>query len=215
MATIGLVDDHRLIRDTLATAITVLGHTVILQASNGIELEEVITRHPLPDIILLDINMPIKDGYATAQWLKENYPAVSVIAVSGHDDDLAIIRMLRIGAKGFLNKNTSPEQILVAINDVMNKGFYHSDLTSNPVLQRILLRNPTGGHINQLLQITNREEEFLKLCCSDTPYKEIAAIMKVSTRTVDSYRESVFQKLQVKSRSGMVTFAFKHRLVMV
>ena len=215
MATIGLVDDHRLFRDSLAITITHIGHTVILHASNGIELEAVMTKHPQPDIILLDIIMPRKDGYATALWLKENYPAVKVMALSMHDNELAIIRMLRNGAKGFLNKDASPQQLQVAIDDVMTKGFYHSDLMTHQLLQGISFKDHAGIHINQLLQITPREDEFLKLCCSDNTYKEMAAIMKVSVRTVDSYRERLFEKLQVKSRSGLVTFAFRHHLVML
>lgn len=216
MATIGLVDDHQLIRISLAASLAAFGHTIVLQASNGKDLEGIMTTtHPLPDIILLDINMPHKDGYATALWLKENYPAVRVIALSMHDDDLAIIRMMRNGAKGFLSKDASPEQLKMAIDDVMQKEYYHSDLITKQMMKGIASIHDTEDHLNQLLQITAREEEFLKLCCSDSTYKEIAAIMNVSTRTVDSYRESLFQKLQVKSRSGLVTFAFRHRLVMV
>ncbi len=215
MATIALVDDHSIFRNSMELLIRSFGHTVIFHVANGLELEEVITKHPLPDIILLDINMPVKDGYATAFWLKENHPEVRVIALSVHDDDLSIIRMLRNGAKGYLIKDCLPEELETAIEQVMTKGFYHTDIVTSHLMKSV----PATGHANQtisnLLKVTEREETFIQMCCSDLTYKEIAIEMKVSERTVDGYRESVFVKLQVKSRSGMVTFAFKHRLVMV
>ncbi len=215
MATIALVDDHRIFRNSMELLIRSFGHTVIFHVANGLELEEVITKQPPPDIILLDINMPVKDGYPTAFWLKENHPEVGVIALSVHDDDLAIIRMLRNGAKGYLIKDCPPEELETAIEQVMYKGFYHSDIVTGQLMKGIGAMNHSGGTTGNLLKLTEREETFIQRCCSDLTYKEIAIEMKVSDRTIDSYRESVFEKLQVKSRSGLVTFAFKHRLVMV
>ncbi len=215
MATIALVDDHSLLRNSLELLIRSFGHTVIFHAANGVELEEAITNHPLPDILLLDINMPIKDGYATAVWLKENHPGVRVIALSVHDDDLAIIRMLRNGVRGYLIKDCQAEELETAIEQVMDKGFYHSDIVSSQLVKGISAIGHSSGSVSNFLKITEREETFIQLSCSDLTYKEIAIEMKVSIRTVDSYRDSVFEKLHVKSRSGLVTFAFKHRLVMV
>ena len=215
MATIALVDDHRIFRNSMELLIRSFGQTVIFDVANGFELEEAIKKHPLPDIILLDINMPIKDGYATAFWLKENYSEVKVIALSVHDDDLAIIRMLRNGAKGYLIKDCLPEELETAVEQVMTKGFYHTDIVTSHLMKSVSAMGHSNQGISNLLKLTEREEEFIQLSCSDLTYKEIAIEMKISIRTVDRYRDSLFEKLQVKSRSGLVTFAFKHRLVMV
>ncbi len=215
MATIALVDDHSLMRNSLELLLCSFGHTIVFHAANGLQLEEAITNHPLPDILLLDINMPVKDGYAAALWLKENHPGVRVIALSVHNDDFAIIRMLRNGVKGYLIKDCQADELKTAIEQVMDKGFYHSDIVTGQLMKGIGAMNHSGDTTANFLKLTEREETFIQLCCSDLTYKEIAMDMKVGDRTIDSYRESVFEKLQVKSRSGLVTFACKHRLVMV
>lgn len=211
--TIALADDHVLLRTGLANLLRDDGHAVLFEANNGMDLMACIKKHlESPDVVLMDINMPHKDGYETTQWLKDHYPLVKVIALSMYDDEEAIIRMLRCGAKGFLLKDCEPPELLAAIRAVMANGFYHSDLVTGKLIHSL---NKENGQ-NQLVQkLTEKEKEFLKLAATELTYKEIAAQMHLSPRTVDGYRDALFEKLDVKSRVGLVLFAIKHGLVKV
>lgn len=213
---IALADDHVVLRTGLANLLKEEGHNVIFEASNGVEFISRIQQQSMPpEVVLMDINMPQKDGYETTQWLKENHPLIKVLALSMYDDEDAIIRMLRSGAKGFLLKDCEPSELRAAINAVINNGFYHSNLVSGKLIHSLNKEDDAtnGSHI--LKQISEKEIAFLKLAATELTYKEIALQMHVSPRTVDGYREALFEKLDVKSRVGLVLFAIKHGLVKV
>src|SRR5215218_8337561 len=108
MATLALVDDHTLLRSGLANLLRELGYKVLCEANNGNDFIEQLKTCPMPDVVLLDINMPVMDGYETALWLKKNHPEVKVLALSMYDDEYAIIKMLKNGAKGYILKDSDP-----------------------------------------------------------------------------------------------------------
>lgn len=207
-----LVDDHVLLRNGLSTLVTDLGFSVMYECDNGRQLMEKINGDNSPDIILMDINMPLMDGFETTMWLKENFPLVNVIALSMFDDENSIIRMLKNGARGYILKDINPSELKQAINAVMSKGFYYSDLVSGSLLHSIAT-NQDGESLNSVLSLKDREIEFLKLACTELTYKEISDKMNLSPRTIDGYRDDLFQKLGVKSRVGLVLFAIKCRIV--
>lgn len=213
MATLALVDDHGLLRNGLANLLRELEHDVLFEANNGNDFIQQLNNSALPQVVLLNINMPQKDGYETALWLKQNHPEVNVLALSMYDDEYAIIRMLRNGARGYILKDAEPTELKRAINDVLTKGFYYSDLVTGTLIHSIHQNGdntpPTAGGLNA------KEIEFLKLVCSEMTYKEIAEKMMVSPRTVDGYRDDLFEKLGVKSRVGLVLFAIKNGIVKV
>lgn len=211
---IALVDDHALLRNGLATLIIRLGYTVLYERSNGKELIDGIDKNNLPDLILMDINMPELDGYETTLWLKKNYPSVNVIALSMYDDESAIIRMIKNGARGYILKDTNPNELKQAIDSVMTKGFYYSDLVSGRLIRSIQDGDEDDNNSKKLvLGLNEKETEFLKLSASELTYKEIAAQMHVSPRTIDGYRDDLFQKLNIKSRVGLVLFAIKNAII--
>ncbi|MGR3810639.1 response regulator [Jiulongibacter sp. NS-SX5] len=212
MTTVALADDHELIRNALADLINSCnGYKVIYQAMNGKELIQKFELFETADITFVDINMPIMDGYLTAQHLSQNFPETTLMALSIEDHDECIIKMLRNGCKGYLLKDTTTEEFKLALNEIKTKGYYHSDLVTNSLLNS--LRNPNFSSNKPLIQYQAREEEFLHLACSEMTYKEIADRMCVSPRTIDGYRENLFLKLEVKSRVGLVLFAIKHGIV--
>ncbi|HTB52046.1 MAG TPA: response regulator transcription factor [Ferruginibacter sp.] len=215
MANIVLVDDHALLRKGLATLVRSLGHEVLFEADNGKDFIENLKPKLLPDIVLLDINMPEMDGYQTAGWLKANQPSVKTLALSMYDDENAIIRMLKNGAKGYLLKDSEPAELQAAIVAIMNKGYYYSDLVSGKLINAINRIDDDGSELKNFIKLTNREIDFLKHSCTELTYKEIADEMCVSPRTVDGYRCDLFDKLQVKSRIGLVIYAIKHGIVIL
>jgi two-component system, NarL family, invasion response regulator UvrY len=214
MATIALADDHVLLRNGLAALVTSLGHAVLFEADNGQQLTEKI-KTAEPDLILMDINMPQMDGYATTQWLKQNHPDVKVLALSMYDNEASIIRMLKCGAKGYILKDSEPAELKAAIDAVLNKGFYYSDLVSGKLIHAINKIEDGGNDVHALTKLNDRETDFLKYTCTEMTYKEIADKMFVSPRTVDGYRDALFEKLHVKTRVGLVMYAIKNGIVTV
>jgi two-component system, NarL family, invasion response regulator UvrY len=213
---IALVDDHSLLRNGLASLINNLGYSVLYECSNGQQLIDKVEKNEAPDVILMDINMPEMDGFETTLWLKRNRPLVNVIALSMYDDETSIIRMIKNGARGYILKDTNPKELKLAIESVMAKGFYYSDLVSGKIVKRV--RNEDGedeeGNNSKLaVKLNERQIEFLKLAATEMTYKEIAEKMHVSPRTVDGYRDELFEKLNIKSRVGLVLFAIKNGII--
>lgn len=215
MADIALVDDHNLLRNGLANLLTDLGHNVVFEASNGREMIDKLSAPGLPTVALLDINMPIMDGYDTASWLKQHHPEIKILALSMYDDEHAIIRMLKSGARGYILKDCNPSELKEAITSVELKGYYHSELVTAKLIRNLNGTDSPEGPIQDTLGLNEREMEFLKLVCTELTYKEIADQMHLSPRTIDGYRDALFEKLHIKSRVGLVLFAIKNCIVRV
>lgn len=213
MAKIVLTDDHILLRSGLASVLQSLGHTVLFEADNGKDFIQKLKAGNLPDLVLLDINMPEMDGFETAEWLRKNHPSVAVLALSMYDYENSIIRMLKAGAKGYILKDSHPAELQHAINSILTKGFYYSELVSGKLMHAINSLGDESISISTLIQLSDREKDFLKHACSELTYKEIAAQMNVSPRTVDGYRDVLFEKLQLKTRVGLVLYAIKNGLI--
>lgn len=182
--TIVLADDHVLLRKGLAELVTNLGYTVIFQADNGEDLVQKLSTHSDPDIILLDINMPRKDGYETAAWLKEHKPGIKILALSMYDDEAAIIRMLKNGARGYVLKDAEPAELNSAIASVLTRGFHYSETVTGKLIHSINSMQENAP----ALALSEKEIRFLKLAATEKTYKEIADDMHLCPRTIDGYR---------------------------
>jgi two-component system, NarL family, invasion response regulator UvrY len=212
---VALADDHVLLRNGLAGLVTNLGYTVAFECSNGKELIQKLDKDDLPDIILMDISMPEMDGYEATLWLKDNYPLIPVLALSMLDDENAIIRMLKNGAKGYITKDADPLELKRGIDDVLTKGVHYSEMVTGRLLHSIYQLDEPESGTRQLLDLNDREIEFLKLASTEKTYKEIADHMHLSPRTIDGYRDNLFDKLTIRSRVGLVLFAIRHGIVQV
>jgi two-component system, NarL family, invasion response regulator UvrY len=215
MTNIVLTDDHVLLRNGLAALVKNLGHNVLFEADNGKDFISKLDQKNLPDVVLMDINMPEMDGYETAQWIKENHPDIKVLALSMYDNENSIIRMLKAGAKGYILKDSEPAELKAAIDALVNKGYYYSDLVSGKLIHAINKIEDEGSTVNTLANLNERETDFLKYACTEMTYKEIADKMFVSPRTIDGYRDGLFDKLHVKTRVGLVMYAIKNGIVSV
>lgn len=205
---IALVDDHRLFRSGIISLINNFdGYEVIFEAGNGLELtQKMATVTTLPDIILLDINMPVMDGLSTAQWLKKNHPTIRIIVLSMFEDAERVLAMVKIGVKGYLLKDSEPEEFEDALEKVSQGELYYPEFVTKHIIS-------TYNHKPGQLKLNVRELEFLRLAATEMTYKEIANQMCVSVRTVDGYRDNLFEKMNTKSRIGLVLYALKNKLI--
>lgn len=214
-AVIALVDDHVLLRNGLCSLLKDFGYSISFEAGHGAELMEKIETHPVPKVVLMDINMPVMDGIETTLWLKQHYPQVKVLALSMLDEECTIIKMIKNGAKGYILKDCDPEELNAAIVSVLQKGFYHSELISAKLMQGLSNDDNEQEDAPPKQPFSEKEQEFFKWCCTELSYKEIADKMRVSPRTVEDYRYAIEEKTGVKGRIGIVLFALKNGLVKV
>jgi DNA-binding NarL/FixJ family response regulator len=208
--TIGIVDDQQLFLRALITLIdTFDDFEVVIDAVNGKDLIKKLELSKLkPQIILVDVNMPILDGPGTAKYISENYADIRTVALSMKDDDISVLNMLRAGCCAYLVKDIHPLELEKALYEVKNCGYYNGD-RANVNYRRLILK----ANEEEATKLTARELEFLKLASSDLTYKDIADKMCLAERTIDGYRESLFKKLNVKSRVGMILEALRRNEV--
>jgi DNA-binding NarL/FixJ family response regulator len=206
---IAIVDDHILIAKALAGIIeNFAAFEVLYECEHGKALQEKLSnKKNVPDIVLLDISMPVMDGFETALWLKESHPEVLIIALSMQDDERSLIKMVKSGANGYLLKNVHPLELENALTTLVKNGFYYPNWAANKVFSSL---GSASSAKNQIINITEREKEFLQYSVTEMSYKEIAEKMFCSPRTVESYRDSLFEKLGLKTRVGLAVYAMKN-----
>jgi len=210
MIHIAIADDHTILRKGVIEILSRFDNmTVVAEAATGRELiTKLQSAATLPDVCIIDINMPEMNGYETAAEVRRLWPDVKILALSMYDTELNVIKMLRNGANGYVLKDSDPEDLKDAINKVFKDGFYHSELVTGRMLH--ILHDP-DGKINA--ELNDREIKFLQLACTELTYKEIADQMHLSPRTIDGYREDLFKKLSITSRTGLAMYAIKAGLV--
>lgn len=207
-----IVDDHLLVADSLKMLIGMFtGYNVLYHAKNGYDLQQKInSEETVPDVILLDVNMPIMNGYDTMEWLATEHPNIKVLTLSMDDDEQMILKMLSRGANGYLPKDIHPEALKNALNEVMEKGYYHSDKVAETLLNSLKPKEEAPT-----IRLKENELKFLQLSCSDLTYNEIAERMFLSPKTIDNYRGELFKRFKVKNRIGLVIFGLRNNLISI
>ena len=207
MINVALADDHTILRKGVAEILSKFNDVkVVIEAGNGSELiDKISAAQTLPDVCIVDINMPVMNGYETAAAIHKQWPQIKILALSMYDTELNVIRMLRNGAHGYVLKDADPMELSVAITEVVKHGIYHSDLVRG--------RTKSNAASKSDVDLNDREAQFLELCCTEFTYKEIAEKMYLSPRTIDGYREALFNRLNITTRTGLVMFAIKTGLV--
>lgn len=211
---IGIVDDHNLFRKGLIKLISLGDPTdkyrIQFEAESGIDLKKKMTSPPFPDIILMDIDMPDMNGFEAVDWLKRTHPSVKVLVISMVESETEILRMLRLGVKGYLSKDIEVEDMHRALETIASNGFYYSDVAA------VALNDNLSGKDNQRslgVKLSENEREFLKLATTEMTYVQIAEKMNLSPKTIDGYRDALFHKLNVRTRVTMALYAVKHGIV--
>jgi DNA-binding NarL/FixJ family response regulator len=208
-----LVDDHVLLREALVNLVNTFEEfKVIASLNSGYELVNSLSDSVRPNVILLDLNMPGMDGFETAKWLFKVHPEINILILTMYDSEIALIRLLQAGVKGFLKKDTHPNELRVALKAVSAGGYYYSQDTTGK-LANLFQRDFENQHFVDKAILSEKEIEFLRLASTDKTYKEIASELKISPRAIDGYRDTLFEKLDVKSRVGLAIYAVKNGIV--
>lgn len=215
MKKIVLVDDHVLLRNGLSVIIGGFDDfTILFEANHGQHFIEQLDPENLPDIVLLDVTMPVMNGFETAEWIFTHHPSIKVMVLSMLGDERTIIKMLKMGALGYMTKDTDPKELNRALNELYYKGIYFNQLLCNNLVHSVRngMEEPNDEY-QILINLPEREKEFLKLLATDLTLKEIAAKMSLSPRTIDGYRDNLFEKVKVTNRVGLVLFALRNDLI--
>ncbi len=213
ITTIGIVDDHMVFTNALNLQINTFENCrVTLIANHGRDLQEQLTKCLPPQIILLDVNMPVMDGSATFKWLRINYPDVKIIILSGNGSEACMIKFLSLGANAFLSKTSA--ELKRTINEVIENGFSFSGQQTKRAMLSATAKG-VGGNKNQFLVYTEEEELFLNYAATDMTYDQIAATMKTSSCRVEKLRGRLCDRVDVTSRVGLAVAAIKSGLVAV
>jgi two-component system invasion response regulator UvrY len=208
-----LADDHIVLRDALAALINTFDECRVLTvAADGEELIQELGKGFKPDIIILDLNMPKMDGYAAAAWLKKNRPEIKIVVLTMYDSEVALIRLLQMGVRGFLKKDINPNDLKAALISIAENGYYYSSALTGK-LAAFFYKNEEGSSQFEKALLNEKEMAFLKLSATDLTYKEIAGELGMTARAIDGYRDSLFEKLDVKSRVGLAIYAVKNGIV--
>ncbi|MEO5681518.1 MAG: response regulator transcription factor [Chitinophagaceae bacterium] len=208
---IAIADDHILVRKAISRLINSFeGYSVFFEVDNGNELKKQVVETGLPDVVLMDINMPNGNGYDTTSWLRRNYPVVKVLALSMLSDEAVIIKILKLGAKGYILKTMEPEELKNALDAVIKNDFYLPDVISGKIISG--LQHNMDEDKKEII-LTEKEKTFLQLLSSEMTYKEIAAVMSVSSRMIDGYKSALCERFLVKTRVGLVMYAVKNKLI--
>lgn len=205
-----IVDDHTLLSHAIGEMVNNFQKfKVLYTCKNGQELIDKFSESPkfVPDIVLMDINMPIMNGIETTEWVTKNHSSVKVMGLSVDDVDETIIQMLKAGAVGYLLKDSDKQVLENGLLEIIKNGYFHTKNITN-----LLLRFSYGGEEVKKIKLSKKQTEFIKLACSEFTYKEIAEEMCVSPKTVDGYRDIVFSKIGVKNRIGLVMYAIKNKI---
>jgi len=209
---VAIADDHALFRTGVKTSLSSRKDIqMIAEAENGMQLMNLL-KHIKPDVILLDIHMPIMDGYTTLPEIKKLYPEMKVIMLSMNNDPSIITKMMEIGANSYLTKESDSETIYQAIKTCYEQEFFFNDLTNKALLNWLRMKKPQESTMQQV-QLTDKEITILKLMCEEKSTKEIADIVDLSPRTVEAIRDKLKTKTGVKSMAGLVMYAVKAGIV--
>lgn len=207
---VAIADDHEIVLNGVKEIVSRFeGFKVEITAGNGKELyQKMAAAENLPDIVLMDVSMPVWDGYETLDAIRKRWPDMKVLVLTMHKHELAIIRMFRAGAAGYMLKNSPPQELQKAMRSIVETGLYFSEVASSNLYHRLL-------HSDVMPSLTEKEIQLLKYCHTDLTYKEIADKMNISERSVAGYRTNLFEKLGVNSRAGLVVCAIKMGLISV
>ncbi|MBN9349559.1 MAG: response regulator transcription factor [Chitinophagaceae bacterium] len=210
---VAIADDHQIFRKGVILSLKPYPNIQFLfEAENGDELIKGIERER-PDIVLLDLKMPVKDGIETTKYLNKNFPEVRILILTMFEDERFVGHLMEIGANGYLLKNTEPTEIRQALNDVMKNGFYLNNFVNRVLIKKNYAKQKFSPNLNSEIVISDKEKEVLSLVCMEFTAQEIAQKMDISPRTVEAIKDRLMERFGVKNSVGLVFYAMKNSLI--
>ncbi len=210
---IAIADDYKIYRDGLKVGLSADDNMeIIAEADNGEDLLKTLETNS-PDVILMDLKMPVMDGMEATKQVRKKYPAIKVLVITMYEDDKFIIHLMENGANGYLLKNAEPDEIIKSIYAVYENGYYFNDVVNKALLKKLVLKNNLKPSFNQNIDLTEREQEVLKMICEEKTAAEIAKEIFLSPRSVEGIRQRLIEKIGVRNTAGLVMFAVKNGIV--
>lgn len=207
---VAIADDHTLFRKSLAQLLEDDIFIVKVQAENGKELIAQLVNNVDVQVVLMDIHMPVMNGFEATEYLRKHHPEIKVIVLTMSDEDKDIVRMITTGAHGYLLKDTEPIVLKRTIRDVIQNGSHYNEFVTSKMANKIAESEERKKAKSIISQLSVPEIEYIKLACKDLTHREIAVAMELSPRTIDGYRDHIYSILNIQSRVALVIFALKH-----
>jgi two-component system, NarL family, response regulator DegU len=200
-----IADDHTLFRKAMVNLLQTFDRiSEVKDAENGKELLTLV-KFDQPDIVIVDLQMPVMDGAETCEQLIHKFPDVKIVILTMHDSERYMVHMMEIGVHAFLLKNTEPDELKKAIYSVVDKDFYHNDWVASVMRKNVMSQRPKFKETD----LTERELQIVRLVCQEYSNKEIAERLYVSERTIEHHRASIMKKLGLRTTIGLVHFAYE------
>lgn len=210
---VAIADDHKIFRKGVILSLRPFTNLKFVQeAENGEELLQGIPESE-PDVILMDLRMPLKDGIETTKTLSKQYPHIHVIVLSMYEDEKFVYHLMENGAHGYLLKNAEPQEIRRAVMEVQEKGYYLNNFVNRILLKRAHARQKVVPTLSNEITLNDKERDVLKYICMEFTAQEIAQKMDISPRTVEAIKDRLMERFGSKNTAGLVFFAVKNNLV--
>ena len=210
---VAIADDHKIFRRGVILSLKAYSNiNFILEAENGEELIKGIEKEQ-PDIVLLDLKMPVRDGIETTKYLNKHFPKIRILILTMYEDERFVGHLMESGANGYLLKSTDAAEIKQGIMDVMNTGFYLNNFVNRVLIKKNYSKQKFNPNLNTEIVISDREKEVLSLVCMEYTAQEIAQRMDISPRTVEAIKDRLMERFGVKNSVGLVFFAMKNSLI--
>ena len=209
---VAIADDHKIFRKGVILSLRHYPNIkFVLEAENGEELLNNI-QEAAPDVVLMDLRMPIKDGIEATKYINKHYPKIAVLILTMHEEDKFVNHLMENGANGYLLKTTDPQEIKKAITEVAAKGYYLNNFVNRILLKRAHIKSKSIGSLTNI-DVNDKEKDVLRYICMEFTSQEIGDKMDISARTVESIKERLMERFGVKNTAGLVFFAVKNELI--
>ena len=211
---VAIADDHQIFRKGVILSLRQYTNIkFVFEAENGEDLIQKVSDNEAPDVILMDLKMPVKDGIETTKYLNKHFPAIRIIILTMYEDERFVGHLMDSGANGYLLKSTEPSEIKKAITDVIRTGFYLNNFVNKVLIKKNYAKQKFNPNLNSEVVISEREKEVLTLVCMEFTAQEIAQKMEISARTVEAIKDRLMERFGVKNSVGLVFYAMKNSLI--